>query len=99
MWTAALEWYRSGVHPAIQICVRRPGAVILNRAIGHAQGNGPADRKDTQKVPITVDTPLCVFDLQGDHRLPGAQTHRARPARTPTTPSPAASSSAGSCTW
>lgn len=61
IWAAVLDWYRSGVHPAIQICVRRHGAVILNRAIGHARGNGPADRKDTEKVPVTVDTPLCVY--------------------------------------
>ena len=61
MWGSVLDWYRSGVHPAIQVCVRRHGAVILNRAIGHARGNGPADRKDTEKVPMTVDTPLCVY--------------------------------------
>ena len=36
MWAAVLDWYRSGVHPALQVCVRRNGAVILDRAIGHA---------------------------------------------------------------
>jgi CubicO group peptidase (beta-lactamase class C family) len=61
VWAAALDWYRSGVHPAIQVCVRRHGAVILNRAIGHAHGNGPGDRRDTEKVPVTVDTPMCVY--------------------------------------
>lgn len=61
IWSAVLDWYRSGVHPAIQICVRRHGAVILNRAIGHASGNGPADRKDTEKVPATVQTPFCTY--------------------------------------
>lgn len=43
MWKAAVDWYRSGVHPAMQVCVRCNGAVILNRAIGHASGNGPRD--------------------------------------------------------
>lgn len=61
MWSTALDWYRSGVHPAIQICVRRHGAVILNRAIGHARGNGPTDGKDAERVPITVDTPFCTY--------------------------------------
>jgi len=61
MWAAALEWYRSGVHPAIQVCVRRHGAVILNRSIGHARGNGPSDSNETEKVPATVDTPFCVY--------------------------------------
>jgi CubicO group peptidase (beta-lactamase class C family) len=61
IWEAVRDWYRSGVHPAIQICVRRHGAVILNRAIGHASGNGPGDGKDTVRVPATVDTPFCVY--------------------------------------
>lgn len=61
VWRAVQGWYRSGVHPAIQICVRRHGAVILNRAIGHARGNGPHDGRDAIRVPATVDTPFCVY--------------------------------------
>ena len=61
MWKAIVEWYRSGVHPALQICVRRHGAVILNRAIGHARGNGPHDGPDVERVPVSVDTPFCVY--------------------------------------
>ncbi|MBU3687060.1 MAG: beta-lactamase family protein [Mycobacterium sp.] len=61
MWNAAVDWYRAGVHPAMQVCVRRNGAVILNRAIGHANGNGPRDGRESQRVPATVDTPFCVY--------------------------------------
>ncbi|MGI9125284.1 MAG: serine hydrolase domain-containing protein [Mycobacterium sp.] len=61
IWTAVQDWYRSGVHPAMQVCVRRHGAVVLNRAIGHARGNGPNDRKDVERIPATVDTPFCVY--------------------------------------
>jgi CubicO group peptidase (beta-lactamase class C family) len=61
IWSAVLDWYRSGVHPAIQVCVRRHGEVILNRAIGHARGRGPGDRRDAKRVPATVDTPFCVY--------------------------------------
>ncbi|MGV1086691.1 MAG: serine hydrolase domain-containing protein [Mycobacterium sp.] len=61
MWKAAVDWYRSGVHPAMQVCVRRNGAVILNRAIGHASGNGPRDGRDSERVQATVDTPFCVY--------------------------------------
>ena len=43
VWDAVRRLYRSGIHPAIQLCVRRRGAVILDRAIGHARGNGPDD--------------------------------------------------------
>jgi CubicO group peptidase (beta-lactamase class C family) len=43
------------------VCIRRHGAVILNRAIGHSRGNGPHDGRDAQRVPVTVDTPFCVY--------------------------------------
>jgi CubicO group peptidase (beta-lactamase class C family) len=49
------------VHPALQLCVRRNGHVVLNRAIGHARGNGPDDPPDAPKVRATPDTPFCVY--------------------------------------
>ena len=61
IWRAATDWYRSGVHPALQVCVRRNGEVILDRAIGHARGNGPRDRGDAEKVLATTATPFCVY--------------------------------------
>lgn len=61
IWRSVQDWYRSGVHPAMQVCVRRHGAVILNRAIGHARGNGPNEGRNVEKVPATVDTPFCVY--------------------------------------
>ncbi|MFM8598994.1 MAG: serine hydrolase domain-containing protein [Mycobacterium sp.] len=61
IWRSIQDWYRSGVHPAMQICVRRHGAVILNRAIGHTRGNGPHVKADAEAVPATVDTPFCVY--------------------------------------
>jgi len=61
IWRACTDWYRSGVHPALQVCVRRHGEVIIDRAIGHARGNGPRDRGDAEKVPATTDTPFCVY--------------------------------------
>jgi CubicO group peptidase (beta-lactamase class C family) len=61
IWRAVVGWYRSGVHPALQVCVRRNGAVILDRAIGHARGNGPGDGGDAEKVAVTTETPFCVY--------------------------------------
>lgn len=61
IWAAARHWYRAGMHPAIQLCLRYDGKVILDRAIGHAWGNGPADSPDTERVPVTTETPFCVF--------------------------------------
>ncbi|HET6831556.1 MAG TPA: serine hydrolase domain-containing protein [Solirubrobacterales bacterium] len=61
IWRAATDWFRSGVHPALQVCVRRNGEVVLDRAIGHARGNGPADGADAEKVAATTETPFCVY--------------------------------------
>jgi CubicO group peptidase (beta-lactamase class C family) len=61
IWGTARALYRSGVHPALQLCVRRNGKIVLNRALGHARGNGPRDAPDTPKVPATPETPFCVY--------------------------------------
>lgn len=61
IWQAARYWYEAGMHPAIQLCLRYNGKVVLNRAIGHGWGNGPADPPDAELVPVTVETPFCVY--------------------------------------
>ncbi len=61
IWRAAEHWYRAGFHPAIQLCLRRNGRVVLNRAIGHGWGNAPTDPPDAEQVPVTTDTPYCVY--------------------------------------
>jgi CubicO group peptidase (beta-lactamase class C family) len=61
IWNAAVDLYKSGVHPALQLCLRREGEVVLDRAIGHARGNGPDDDEDAPKVAVTTDTPFCVY--------------------------------------
>ncbi|MGV0750627.1 lipase LipE [Mycolicibacter minnesotensis] len=61
IWQAARHWYSAGLHPAIQLCLRHNGRVVLNRAIGHGWGNGPEDPEDAELVPVSVDTPFCVY--------------------------------------
>jgi len=61
IWEAARHWYRAGMQPAIQLCLRHNGTVVLNRAIGHAWGNGPDDPADAVLVPVTTSTPFCVY--------------------------------------
>ncbi|GED97341.1 serine hydrolase [Gordonia crocea] len=61
IWSSALDWYRAGQQPAIQVCVRRRGRVVLNRAVGHAWGAGPLDPPDAEQIPVTVDTPFCCY--------------------------------------
>src|SRR2546426_4275292 len=61
IWSATVDLHRSGVHPAVQVCVRREGAVVLDRAIGHARGNGPGDRPDAEKAIATPETPFVIY--------------------------------------
>ncbi|MHA3024644.1 lipase LipE [Mycobacterium sp. BMJ-28] len=61
IWDQARHWYQAGMHPAIQVCVRHRGNVVLNRAIGHAWGNGPEDPVDGERIPVRTDTPFCVY--------------------------------------
>jgi CubicO group peptidase (beta-lactamase class C family) len=61
IWRAVEDLYRAGTQPAIALCLRRCGAVVLDRAIGHARGNGPADGPEVERVPLTPDTPIGLF--------------------------------------
>ncbi len=61
IWETVLDWYRAGVHPALQVCVRRNGAVVLDRAVGYARGNAPGDGRDDDRTACTTETPFCVF--------------------------------------
>ena len=61
IWARVERLYRSGFYPAIALCVRREGEVVLDRAIGHARGNGPSDREDAERTPATPQTPFVIF--------------------------------------
>lgn len=61
IWEAVERLYRTGLHPAIQLCVRRHGAIVLDRTIGHASGNGPDDGPDVERRLATPETPFNIF--------------------------------------
>ncbi|MEU7142453.1 serine hydrolase [Nocardia sp. NPDC046473] len=61
LWESVRDWYRMGTTPAIQVCLRRNGQIVLNRAIGHGWGNAPGDGADAAKVLATPETPFCGF--------------------------------------
>ncbi|TNF63842.1 MAG: class A beta-lactamase-related serine hydrolase [Deltaproteobacteria bacterium] len=56
IWQAVVRFYKVGLHPAIALCIRRRGEIILDRAIGHARGNSPQDPEGTPLVKATPDT-------------------------------------------
>lgn len=61
MWTSVVRLYETGLHPAIALCVRRRGYVVLDRAIGHLRGNDPGAARDAARVPIRHDSLFNFF--------------------------------------
>ncbi|MFE3187524.1 serine hydrolase domain-containing protein [Nocardia sp. NPDC059240] len=61
IWQSVQDWYRLGTTPAIQVCLRHRGHVVLNRAIGYGWGNAPKDAADADKRLVTPDSPFCGF--------------------------------------
>src|SRR5438045_1973839 len=61
IWKTTLQLYRVGMHPAISLCIRREGKVVLDRSVGWARGVAPGSPADSERVLMTPDTPHCVF--------------------------------------
>ena len=61
VWNSFEALYRTGVHPAVQVCIRRHGVPVLHRSLGHAAGNAPDDPPDAPLIPATTETPFTIF--------------------------------------
>ena len=61
IWSAVVDFYKTGFHPALGLCIRRRGEVILDRTIGHARGNSPDDPEGRPLVPATPKTLFNFF--------------------------------------
>lgn len=73
LWKRIEAQYRSGLHPAISVVLRRRGQVVLNRTIGHARGNLPDDAA-ALKLRATPATPICLFS--GSKALTAILVHK-----------------------
>lgn len=51
IWFAACDLYSTGLHPALTLCLRRNGKVVLNRALGNLKPG----------VPMRPEMPVCLF--------------------------------------
>ncbi len=60
IWGTVRRLYRWGMHPAIALCVRRDGAVVIDRAIGYARGAGPGVARDLPRTLVRPDTPFTL---------------------------------------
>jgi CubicO group peptidase (beta-lactamase class C family) len=61
IWSSVERLFRSGVHPAISLCVRREGEVVLDRGIGWARGVGPEEPDGAEPSLNTPATPHVIF--------------------------------------
>lgn len=60
-WDQAEALYASGLHPALQLCVRHRGEVVLDRSLGYAAGNGPGGCGREPIRLATPETPFCTM--------------------------------------
>lgn len=61
LWGHLEDVYKTGMHPAMQVCIRREGEIVLHRAIGHSRGNAPGDPITAHKRVVDLDTPINIF--------------------------------------
>lgn len=61
IWNAVVRLYETGLHPALALCVRHRGQVVIDRAVGHLRGNCPGDPPDAPKVPARHDSLFTLF--------------------------------------
>jgi CubicO group peptidase (beta-lactamase class C family) len=61
IWEAALGLYRTGLHPALALCLRVGGRVVLDRALGHLWGNAPDDPPDAPRRRARHDSLFGLF--------------------------------------
>lgn len=59
IWSNLQSLYRTGVHPALTMVMRRHGKIVLKRSIGAVHGNGPGETGPM--VPLQPDSPICLF--------------------------------------
>jgi CubicO group peptidase (beta-lactamase class C family) len=61
IWRAAEGLFRTGVYPALALCVRRDGEVVLDRTLGWSRLGPKADPPGAGPRLATPDTPFLIF--------------------------------------
>ena len=61
IWKAVRGLYATGYYPAITLCLRHRGEILMNRAIGHTAGNHFGATGDQQKIIAHPQTPICLY--------------------------------------
>jgi CubicO group peptidase (beta-lactamase class C family) len=61
IWQSAVQLFRAGVYPALQICVRRNGHVVLDRSLGWSRLGPDGDPPDAERRIGTTQTPYVIY--------------------------------------
>ena len=61
IWRSVVAYYETGLHPAMAVCIRHRGKVIIDRALGHVRGNCPGDGPEVPKEKATPDHLYSLF--------------------------------------
>lgn len=59
--SAFVDLYRTGLHPGLQLCIRRRGEILYDRAIGYAAGVAGDDPLHGARREMRRNTPVCLF--------------------------------------
>jgi CubicO group peptidase (beta-lactamase class C family) len=60
IWKSLVDLYETRLYPALGLCIRRRGKVIIDGTIGHLRGNAPGDSAD---APLVQAHPNALFNL------------------------------------
>jgi CubicO group peptidase (beta-lactamase class C family) len=61
IWGSAQQLFRTGAYPALAICVRRNGRVVLDRSLGWGRLGPDGDPPDEARVVGTTQTPYVIY--------------------------------------
>lgn len=61
IWRTVEALYDTGLHPAMALCIRYRGQIVMDRAIGHVRGNEPGARAHGPRVQATPDSRFSLF--------------------------------------
>lgn len=74
IWQATEALYRTRVYPALTLCLRRRGHVLLHRSIGYARGLSAEQAPGPDARLAEPDTPICLFSAS--KAIIGLLTHK-----------------------
>lgn len=61
LWQKIEALYRSGAHPAIQLCIQKGGVPVLNRSLGRISGREAGLEGEDPEDVMDLDTPVGLF--------------------------------------